>query len=52
MAEQFLHRAQIRTILQEVAGKGVTQDMRRYHGGGQTRANGDVLEVAGEDLAG
>ena len=52
MAEQLLHDAEIGAVLQEVAGEGVAQhvrrDLRRRNAGG----GGELLEVAGEGLAG
>jgi len=51
MAEQFLHGAQVCTVLQKVAGKGVAQHVRRHGGGRNAGAGRKRLEVAGENLA-
>jgi predicted mannosyl-3-phosphoglycerate phosphatase (HAD superfamily) len=50
MAKQFLHRAQVRTVLQKVAGKGMAKDVWRYCRRGKARTNGNVLQVASKDL--
>src|SRR5918994_3188035 len=51
VAEQLLHRAEIRAVLQEMAGKGVADHMRRYFRGGDAGAGGERLELTREHLA-
>ena len=52
MAEKLLHRAQISPPLQEMAGKGVTQHMRRDTGRLYPRGKRQRLELLTETLAG
>ena len=52
MSQQFLHNAQIRTILQEMTGKGVTQDMRRDQFGGYAATRCQTFQIAGKYLPG
>ena len=50
MAEQFLHDAEIRAVLQKMAGEGMAQHMRadaRRRNAGEA---GNRLDIAGEDL--
>ncbi len=51
MAKQFLHRAQIRTIGEQMAGEGVPQHMRRDDGRANSRPPGQGFQVTGENLA-
>lgn len=50
MAEQLLDDAEIGAVLQQMAGKGVAQDVRADLFGGKTGGNGEIFEVAGEGL--
>ena len=50
MAEQLLHGAQIGAVLQQMAGKGVAQHVRRYLRRGDAGPRGQPLQVAGKDL--
>ena len=52
MAEKLLHRAQISPPLQKMAGKGVSQHMRRDAGRLYPRGKGERLELLPETLAG
>ena len=52
MAEQLLHRAQIGAPLQQMAGKSVTQHMRRDAGGLDASGRGQPLQLLAEALAG
>ena len=52
MPQQFLHHAQIRAVLQEMAGEGVSQYMRADLGRRQPRLRGEGLEIAPEGLPG
>ena len=51
MAEQFLHDAQIRAVLQKMAREGMAEHMRADPRGANPRDGGAGLEVAGESLA-
>ncbi len=52
VAEQFLHRAKVCAIAQEVARKGVAQHMRRDGIGRKSGADREVLQLPGKDLPG
>ncbi len=52
MAEQLLHRAQIGAPLQEMAGKGVTEHMRRDAGRLDPGGKRERLQLLAEALAG
>ena len=52
MAEQRLHHAQIRAIVQKVAGEGVAQHVRAQLRRPQSGGGGERLEIAGKMLAG
>jgi hypothetical protein len=52
VAEQFLHDAQIRTVLQKMACEGMAEHMRANPRGADSRSGGAGLEIAGESLAG
>src|SRR5262249_12672243 len=51
MAKQFLHDAQIRAVMQEVACEGMAQHRRTDAGRGNPGGSGAGLEIAGESLA-
>jgi hypothetical protein len=50
MAEQGLHDAQVGAVMQQVAGEGVAQHMRRYQPRCQTGRGGEFFQVAREML--
>ncbi len=52
MAEQGLHHAEVGAVLQEMAGKGVAQHVGADLGGLEPRGRGELLQFAGEMLAG
>ena len=52
MAEKLLHRAQVGAPLQEMAGEGVTEHMRRDPGGLDPGGKRQRLELLAETLAG
>jgi len=51
VAEQFLHDAQIRAVLQKMAREGMAEHMRTDSCGADPRRGGARLEIAGESLA-
>src|SRR6266487_6097494 len=51
MAEEYLYRAQIGPVLQQMAGECMPQHMRAETRGPQTRACRERLELAGKMLA-
>jgi len=46
MAEQRLHDAQVRAVMQQVAGKGVAQHVRRDQPRCEARCRRQLLQVA------
>ena len=52
VAEQGLHDAQIRAVVQQVAGKGMAQHVRRHQPRRQAGGGRELLEVAGKMLPG
>ena len=52
MAEQRLHDAQIGAVMQQMAGKGMTQHMRADQPRRQAGGGGEFLQVAREMLPG
>ena len=52
MAKQFLHDAQVRAIVKQMAGKGVSQNVRRQVLRAQTASYGQVFQIAGKNLSG
>ena len=52
VAEQLLHGAQVGAVLQQMAGEGMAQHVRRNLCRGDAGARGKRFQVAGEDLAG
>jgi len=51
MAEQRLHDAQVGAVMQQMAGKGVAQHVRRDQPGLQAGGNRELLQVARKVLA-
>ena len=51
VAEQFLHDAQIRAVLQKMAREGMAEHMWADPRGADPRGGGAGLEVAGESVA-
>jgi hypothetical protein len=51
MAEQRLHHAQVGAIVQQVAGEGVPQHMRRKPSAADAAGRAQDLQYAGEMLA-
>ena len=52
VAEQILDDAQVRAVLQQMAGEGVAQHVRADARRGDASGGRDKLEIAGERLSG
>src|SRR5690606_23639350 len=50
MAKELLDCPQVRSVLQQMAGKGMTKDVGRNPRGGNAGAGGECLQLPGKDL--
>ena len=51
MSEKFLHGAKVGAIGKQMTGKGMAQHMRRDRRNADAGAGGEILQVAGKNLA-